>query len=129
LCTIRLIKSILLYWTYHSYWQIIPTGVCGISHKLIKSYLTSRRQQVKIIHIANNQLKWYLSSSLPDRYGIPQGWSWSITFHLICKWCTTSNRRQKNNVFRRYINTECKTRYKWTPKYNLRKYRLIRAIF
>jgi hypothetical protein len=48
-------------------------GVCGIPHKLIKSYLTNRTQHVKVTHIENNQMKEYLSNSLPVRYGVPQG--------------------------------------------------------
>jgi hypothetical protein len=39
--------------------------VHGIPHKLVKSCLTSRTQQVKVTYIANNQLKEYLSGSLP----------------------------------------------------------------
>jgi hypothetical protein len=46
-------------------------GVHGIPHKLIKSYLTNRTQQVKVIHIENKQMN--LSSSLRVRSGIPQG--------------------------------------------------------
>jgi hypothetical protein len=45
-------------------------GVSGIPHKLMKSYLTSRTQQFKVTCIANNQLKEYLSSGCPIRYGI-----------------------------------------------------------
>jgi hypothetical protein len=53
--------------------KLYQYGVRGIPHKLIKSYLTSETQQVKVTHVANNQLKEYLSSSLPVRYGVPQG--------------------------------------------------------
>jgi hypothetical protein len=45
-------------------------GVSGIPPKLMKSYLTSRTQKFKVTCIANNQLKEYLSSGLPIRYGI-----------------------------------------------------------
>jgi hypothetical protein len=45
----------------------------GIPHKPIKSYLTSRTQQVKVAQVINNQLKQYLSSNLPVRYGVPEG--------------------------------------------------------
>jgi hypothetical protein len=38
---------------------------------LIESYLTNRTQ-VKFAHIAKSQLKEYLSSSLPVRFGVPQ---------------------------------------------------------
>jgi hypothetical protein len=48
-------------------------GVRGIPHKLLKSYLMSRPQQMKVTHAANNQLKEYLSSCLPVRSGVPQG--------------------------------------------------------
>jgi hypothetical protein len=48
-------------------------GVRGIPHKLIKSYFTNRTQHVKVAHKENNQMKEYLSSSLPVRYGVPQG--------------------------------------------------------
>jgi hypothetical protein len=53
--------------------KLYQYGVHGIPHKLIKSYLLSRPQQVKVTHITNNQLKEYLSSSLPARSGVPQG--------------------------------------------------------
>jgi hypothetical protein len=53
--------------------KLYQHGVHGIPHKQIKSYLTSRIQQVKDTHKANNHLKGYSSSSLPDRYGVPQG--------------------------------------------------------
>jgi hypothetical protein len=42
----------------------------GIPHKLNNSYVTSRTQQLKVTHVAN-QLKEYLSSRLPVRYGVP----------------------------------------------------------
>jgi hypothetical protein len=48
--------------------KLYQYGVHGILYKLIKSYLKSRTQQMKVTHIANNPLKEYLSSSLP----IPQ---------------------------------------------------------
>jgi hypothetical protein len=51
--------------------KLYQHGVYGVPHKQIKSYLTSRK--VKVTHTANNQLKRYLSSSLPDRYEVPQG--------------------------------------------------------
>jgi hypothetical protein len=35
--------------------------------------LTSRTEQVKVIQVANNQLKEYLSSNLPVTCGVPQG--------------------------------------------------------
>jgi hypothetical protein len=38
-----------------------------------QSYLTNRTQQVKVAHVANNQMKEYLSNSLPVKYGVPQG--------------------------------------------------------
>jgi hypothetical protein len=57
-------------------------GVRGIPRNLIKSYLTNRTQHVKVTHIENNQMKEYLSNSLPVRYGVPQG---SITLHFIYK--------------------------------------------
>jgi hypothetical protein len=96
-CTIRLIESIWLYWTCEHvtlmtklYWY----GVCGIPHKLIGAYLTSRTQQVKVTQVADNQLKEYLSSSLPVRYGVPQGSVLvPLLSHFICKWCTTPNTR------------------------------------
>jgi hypothetical protein len=53
--------------------KLYKYGVRGIPHKLIKSYLTNTTQHVKVTHIENNQMKEYLSSSLPVRYGVPQG--------------------------------------------------------
>jgi hypothetical protein len=47
--------------------------ICGIPHKLIKSYLINRTQHIKVTHTEGNQIKEYLSSSLPVRYGVPQG--------------------------------------------------------
>jgi hypothetical protein len=44
-------------------------GVRGVPHKLSKSYLTNRIHHVKVTHIENNQMKEYLSNSLP----VPQG--------------------------------------------------------
>jgi hypothetical protein len=49
-----------------------PPLVGEVSAKLIKSYFTNRIQQVKDTHVASNQLKEYLSSSLPVRYIVPQ---------------------------------------------------------
>jgi hypothetical protein len=71
--------------------KLYQHGVHGIWHKQIKSYLTSRTQQVT--HTANNQLKGYLSSSLPDRYEVPQGsvldllFYYSCTNQLLSFWC------------------------------------------
>jgi hypothetical protein len=45
----------------------------GTPDMLIKSYLTNRTQQVKVVHTENNQMKEYLSSSLPVTCGVPQG--------------------------------------------------------
>jgi hypothetical protein len=53
--------------------KLYQYGVGGITHKVIKSYLTKRIQQVKLIHIANNHLKEYLSNNLPVIYGVPPG--------------------------------------------------------
>jgi hypothetical protein len=53
--------------------KLYQYGVCGIPHKLIKSNLMCRLQQVKVTHVANNQLKEYLSSCLPVRSGDPRG--------------------------------------------------------
>jgi hypothetical protein len=53
--------------------KLYKYGVCGVPYKLIKSYLTDRTQHVKVTHIQNIQMKEYLSSSLPVRYGVPQG--------------------------------------------------------
>jgi hypothetical protein len=53
--------------------KLYQYGVCGVPHKLIKYNFTSRTQEVKVAHVANNQLKEYLSSSLPVRYGVLQG--------------------------------------------------------
>jgi hypothetical protein len=86
LCTITLIKAFDC--TEHNTLmdKLYQYGVRGILYKLIKSYyLTSRTQQVKVTHGANNQLTEYLSSSLPVSNGVPQGCSWSIAFHFICK--------------------------------------------
>jgi hypothetical protein len=47
--------------------------ICGVPHKLIKSYLRDRSQHIKVTHREGNQMKEYLSSSLPLRYGVPQG--------------------------------------------------------
>jgi hypothetical protein len=48
-------------------------GIHGMPHKLIKFCLTSRTQQVKVAQVADNQLKEYLSSTFPVRYGVSQG--------------------------------------------------------
>jgi hypothetical protein len=48
-------------------------GVRSTPYMLIKSYLTNRTQQVKVVHTENNQMKKYLSSSLPITCGVPQG--------------------------------------------------------
>jgi hypothetical protein len=53
--------------------KLYQYGVHGIPYKPIKSYLTCGTQQVKVTHIANHQLKEYLSSILPVRYGVPPG--------------------------------------------------------
>jgi hypothetical protein len=53
--------------------KLYQYGVCGVPFKLIKSCLISRTQQVKVAHVPNNQLKEYLSSSLPVTYEVPQG--------------------------------------------------------
>jgi hypothetical protein len=39
-------------------------GICGIPHKLIKSYLRNRTQHVKVTHTEGNQMKECLSHSL-----------------------------------------------------------------
>jgi hypothetical protein len=49
----------------YQYWY------CSKPHKLIKTYLTSLTQ-VKVTHPATNQLKEYVLSSLPVRFGVPQ---------------------------------------------------------
>jgi hypothetical protein len=48
-------------------------GVWCIPHKLIESYLRNRTQHVKVTHSEGKQRWDYLSSSLPVRYGVPQG--------------------------------------------------------
>jgi hypothetical protein len=48
-------------------------GSHGMPQKLIKFYLTSRTQQVKVTQVADNQLKEYLSSTFPVTYGVSQG--------------------------------------------------------
>jgi isopentenyl phosphate kinase len=53
--------------------KLYKYGVHGIPHKPMKFYLTSRTQHVKVAHIESNQMKEYLSSSVPVRYGVPQG--------------------------------------------------------
>jgi hypothetical protein len=47
--------------------------VPGTPYMLIKSYLTNRIHQVKVVHTENNQVKEYVSSSLPTTCGVPQG--------------------------------------------------------
>jgi hypothetical protein len=37
--------------------KLYQYGVCGIKHKLIRSFLTSRTKQMKVTHVANIQLK------------------------------------------------------------------------
>jgi hypothetical protein len=53
--------------------KLYKYGVCGTQYMLIKSYLTNRTQQVKVVHTENNQTKEYLSSSLPITHGVLQG--------------------------------------------------------
>ncbi|PNF31582.1 hypothetical protein B7P43_G00791 [Cryptotermes secundus] len=53
--------------------KLYKYGVRGIPHMLIKSYLTNRTQQVKVLHRETNEIKEYLSSSLPVKFGVPQG--------------------------------------------------------
>jgi hypothetical protein len=53
--------------------KLCDNGVRGIPYKLIKSYITNMTQLVKVTHTENNQMKKYLSSSLPVSYGVPQG--------------------------------------------------------
>jgi hypothetical protein len=48
-------------------------GICGIPHKLIQSYLTNRTQIVQIDYKVDKFWKNYQSSSLPVKYGVPQG--------------------------------------------------------
>jgi hypothetical protein len=51
--------------------KLYQYGVHGVPHKLIKSNLTNRTEQAEVAYIANNELKEYLSSSLPVR--VPRG--------------------------------------------------------
>jgi hypothetical protein len=47
--------------------------ILGTPYMLIKSYLISRTQQVKVAHLENNQVKDYLLTSLSVTCGVPQG--------------------------------------------------------
>jgi hypothetical protein len=53
--------------------KLYKYGVRGIPHKLIESYLRNRTHHVKVTHTEGNQMREYLSGSLPVRYGVPQG--------------------------------------------------------
>jgi hypothetical protein len=53
--------------------KLYKYGVRGIPHKLTESYIRNRTQHVKVTHSEGNQMREYLSSSLPVRYGVPQG--------------------------------------------------------
>jgi hypothetical protein len=53
--------------------KLYKYGVWGLPHKLIESYLRNRTQHVKITHTERNQMREYLSGSLPARYGVLQG--------------------------------------------------------
>jgi hypothetical protein len=53
--------------------KLYKYGVRGIPHKIIESYLRKRTQHVKVTHSEGSQMREYLSSSLPVRYGVPQG--------------------------------------------------------
>jgi retron-type reverse transcriptase len=48
-------------------------GIRGVPHKLIESYLTNRTQIVQIDYKVDQFWKNYQSSSLPVKYGVPQG--------------------------------------------------------
>jgi hypothetical protein len=53
--------------------KLYKYGVRGIRYTLIESYLRNRTQHVKVTHTEGNQMREYLSGSLPVRYGVPQG--------------------------------------------------------
>jgi hypothetical protein len=53
--------------------KLYKYGIHGVPHKLIKSYLRSRTQHISVTQTEGIQMKKYLPSSLPVRYGVPQG--------------------------------------------------------
>jgi hypothetical protein len=53
--------------------KLYKYGIRGIPHKLIKTYVRNRTQHTKVMHTEGNQMKEYLSSSLPERCRVPQG--------------------------------------------------------
>jgi hypothetical protein len=64
--------------------KLYKYGVRGIPLKLIASYLRNRTQKVKVTHTEGNQMREYLSGSLPVRYGVPQGSVLVPLLFIIC---------------------------------------------
>jgi hypothetical protein len=110
--------------------KLYQYGVHGISHKLIKSYLTSKTQQVKVTHVVNNQLKEYLSSSLPVRYGAPQTSVLGSILFILCVNDVSHLTQGRTIMYADYTSILNIGQDKnELQKNNLRKYRLSIAVF